>query len=337
MSDRRLVVFVAANEAGARTGNERTLQRLARRLEESGVDTVILRPGHSAAEVASDRRLPALVHALHARRSGPRAVDLSERLDVPLVVGLTGTDLAVDIFVRARAPIVTDVLRRAAAVTCGNPDEARTVARLVDPAPPCFVLPKGTPVPARLPPPTIRREPGEQIVLLVAHVRPVKNVALAVRVVRRLAEERSVRLVVLGDVLDPKYAAKVARDAGGPAAWDTIRHAAVPPEDVPGYLASADVVLNTSHAEGGSNAVLEAMALGKVVVASAVPGNVAYVGRDGTRGRTYPVRISDEGAAPASTRCARCSTTPPHVSTWGRRLGAGCDGRSPPMPSARCC
>src|SRR5262249_39059338 len=40
---------------------------------------------------------------------------------------------------------------------------------------------------------------------------------------------------------------------------------------------AASVVLNTSHSEGSPNAVLEAMAAGKAVLASDVPGNRALV------------------------------------------------------------
>ena len=142
MSARPLVVFVAANEEGARTGNERTLRRLVTRLEESAADVLVARPGDDTdalvARVRADGRRPRLVHAFHARRSGPRGVELAAALGVPLVVGLTGTDLARDIYDDARAAVVLDVLRHAAAVTCGNADEARALATLVDPTPPCF-------------------------------------------------------------------------------------------------------------------------------------------------------------------------------------------------------
>jgi glycosyltransferase involved in cell wall biosynthesis len=294
------VLFVAANVEGTRTGNERTLCRLRRRLEEAGVDVSVVRPDVTVewvvAELRATGRQPALVHAFHARRSGPRGVELADALGVPLVVGLTGTDLVRDIHDPERAEVVVDVLGRAAAITCGNPDECRTLGSLLDAPPPSTVLPKGTAVPDALPEPALASEPGELLVLQVAHVRPVKNVALAVRALRRLAGELPVRLVVLGDVLDRDYERRCAADAGGDEAWGRILHPAVHPDAVGGYLAAADVVLNTSHGEGGSNAVLESLAHGRAVVASAVPGNLAYVGDDGVRGLTYPVRIAPDGS-----------------------------------------
>lgn len=140
MTTPRRVVFVAANEEGARTGNERTTLRLAAALRKVGVSVEIVRPGMDAAfaatHLAALQPPPELVHAFHARRSGPRAARIAEALRVPLVVGVTGTDLAVDVFDEERAPVVLDTLRAAAAVTCGNPDERAAVGRLLVDAPP---------------------------------------------------------------------------------------------------------------------------------------------------------------------------------------------------------
>jgi len=138
------VAFVAANPEGARTGNERTTMRLAHALRADGVRVEIVRPeavdgdddAAALARLASLDPPPDLIHAFHARRTGPRAAFFAERLGVPLVVGVTGTDLAVDVFRADRAPIVLETLRAAAAVTCGNADELSTVARLLDSAPP---------------------------------------------------------------------------------------------------------------------------------------------------------------------------------------------------------
>jgi len=134
------VAFVAANSEGARTGNERTTMRLAHALRDSGVHVEIVRPDDddatAVARLTSLDPAPELIHAFHARRTGPRAARFAERLGVPLVVGVTGTDLAVDIFRADRAPIVLETLQEAAAVTCGNPAEGAAVARLLDDAPP---------------------------------------------------------------------------------------------------------------------------------------------------------------------------------------------------------
>ncbi len=301
MTRPRCVAFVAANDEGARTGNERTTTRLARAMRETGIHVELFRPGDDDARVttrlaALDPR-PDLVHAFHARRAGPRAARIARELEVPLVVGVTGTDLAVDIHRADRAPIVLESLRQADAVTCGNADEVAVVkSLLLSAAPPCVVLPKGVAIPDELPTPALHRVPGQTLVLQVANVRPVKNVALAVRAVGHLREAgASMRLVVLGDVLDTEYERDVEDAAGGLEAWSAILHPSVPSEEMGRYYAAADIVLNTSHGEGGSNALLEAMAHERAVVASAVAGNIAYVGADEWRGLLYDVDVHDDG------------------------------------------
>ena len=62
-------------------------------------------------------------------------------------------------------------------------------------------------------------------------------------------------------------------------------------EDVPALLASADVFVHPSLQEGYSNAVLEAMAAGRPIVATAVGGNVEAIA-DGRTGLLVPPRDS---------------------------------------------
>jgi glycosyltransferase involved in cell wall biosynthesis len=57
--------------------------------------------------------------------------------------------------------------------------------------------------------------------------------------------------------------------------------------DIPLLLAAADVYLNTSVSEGQSNSLMEAMAAGVPVLASAVGGTPEVV-RDGESGLLFP-------------------------------------------------
>ena len=59
--------------------------------------------------------------------------------------------------------------------------------------------------------------------------------------------------------------------------------------DVPALLASADIAVSASHEEGFSNAVTEAMAAARPVVATAAGGNAEAV-TDGVTGFVVPVR-----------------------------------------------
>jgi glycosyltransferase involved in cell wall biosynthesis len=85
---------------------------------------------------------------------------------------------------------------------------------------------------------------------------------------------------------------------------------------MPALLASADIVLNCSRSEGGmANAVLEAFALGRAVLASDIPGNRSLV-EDGVTGFIF---ASDTELAEKAERLA---ADPP----LRRRLGEA--GRS---------
>lgn len=293
----RSVLILAPDWGGVHTGNETSVRRIEDSLAGRGVRVSVARGSETPQSICS--RLtgpPDVVHAFHARRTGPLGLRLAREFGVPLVVTLTGTDVNLDPFHADRAAVVREVLGAAGAVLCCNEAARDAVRRLVGRSDHVTVLRKGVVVPDPLPALAMQRGDAEIVVLQVAHVRRVKNNALAVRAVRDLAAEGlPVRLVILGAELEAEYAAECRAAAGGAEAWQGIRHPPVPFEEVGGWYASADLVLVTSDSEGGSNAVLEAMAHGRAVLGSAVPANVADLGEDGTRGVVYPVRVEGDG------------------------------------------
>jgi len=320
------VILVAPPSRGAPTGNEISVRRLERALASHGHDVRVTRPADIESRRLADPSAD-LVHAFHARRTGPAAAELAEQLRVPLVVTLTGTDVDLDVHDAERACLVRDVLCRAAAIVCGHEgarDTTRTVTGRDDHV---FVVPKGVSVPETLPVPAFPPVAGRMLVLQVAHLRPVKNNLLAVEAVRRLeAEGVAIDLRLLGDILDEDYAAELARASGGVDAWERIWHPAVSHDEVGHWYAAADVVLNTSDGEGGSNAILEAMAHGVAVLASAIPGNLAYAGADETRGLTYPVTVSPNGQVQHDAE-ALCTELRRLAADPGLRARLGAAGR----------
>src|SRR3989442_3603411 len=101
-------------------GNAITVSRGGGGLRERGLQARVW-DGSSPSESAIAREVeaerPALIHAFHAFRVGPLALRLARRLEVPLVVTLTGTDANHDLFDPDRAATVRRVLEGAAAVT----------------------------------------------------------------------------------------------------------------------------------------------------------------------------------------------------------------------------
>ena len=129
--------------------------------------------------------------------------------------------------------------------------------------------------------------PDDFMVLLVATLRPEKNPDLFVSAVRQAnAADPRVRGVVAGGGSELGHVRKIAGDDGVVQALGQ-RH------DVVELLAAADVVCLSSDAEGVPMVLLEAMALGKPVVATDV-GGVSEAVEDGVNGVIVPLR--DAGA-----------------------------------------
>ena len=118
----------------------------------------------------------------------------------------------------------------------------------------------------------------------VANLRPVKNVDGLVRAAKVVnARFPDVRFEVAGD--GPDRAELERRIAAvGLGQRVTLRGAVA---DVPGFLRGLDVAVLPSHSEGMSNAVLEYMAAGRAVVATAVGANPRLV-RAGVDGWIVP-------------------------------------------------
>ncbi len=91
------------------------------------------------------------------------------------------------------------------------------------------------------------------------------------------------RLVLVGDGVRRPMLEALAKDLRLEDHCAFLGHR----RDVPAILARAAVAVSASHAEGISNAILEAMAARKPVVATAVGGSPELV-RDGVNGRLVP-------------------------------------------------
>ena len=95
-------------------GNAVTVQRIVNGLRARHVDVAMwdlsAAPEASIAAAVEGAR-PHLVHAFHALRTGPLALRLARRLEIPLVVTLTGTDANHELLDPVNAPHVRRVRR----------------------------------------------------------------------------------------------------------------------------------------------------------------------------------------------------------------------------------
>lgn len=149
-----------------------------------------------------------------------------------------------------------------------------------------------------------------RVVLFVGNFYPVKNPGGAIAAHRRLraADDRVHLVLVGGGPLEPAL-----RAAAGPGVTFAGRKT---PAEVAAYMRAADALCLPSFNEGLPNVVLEALASGLPVVASAV-GGIGEVLRDGERGTLVPA--GDEAALAAALTAQLA--TPRTAAAAARRPG----------------
>lgn len=270
------------------TGNWITATRLKQGLTARGHAVSICDTGADSADLADaiDAFRPDLALLLHAWRSGRPW--LATGCQLPYAVLLTGTDVHVGLTDPVQAPVIETVLQRAAAILSQN---HLTVTALRHTHPtlalhthllsPGIVL-GDAPFPLRE---RLASHPGELLLLCPAGIRPVKGLLELLGMCDPLAAEgRALRLACCGPILDSAYGRRFL-EATATRPWATYL-GIVPPEAIPAAMRQADVIVNNSSSEGLANALVEAAALGRPMVARNIPGNAAVV-IDGVNGLLY--------------------------------------------------
>jgi len=269
-------------------GNAITVERIARGLRGRGLDLrtwdLSVTPEATVEREVSEFH-PVLVHAFHAFRVGPFALRTSRRLEVPLIVTITGTDANHDLFDPEREQAVRDVIRGATAVTTFHLSMSTRITRAlpdvaarltVVPQSPFFEDTEETPAPGG------DGRPGPAV-LFPAGIRMVKNPRFPLEPLDTLLPRHpGLVLSYVGPILDAHEGAALV-DALRSRPWARYLGTA-PHHRMRALYQRADLVLNCSISEGGmANSVLEAMSLGRAVLASNIDGNRSLV-EDGVTG-----------------------------------------------------
>lgn len=266
------------------SGNAITAERWRKALTEKGLDVRVLEADHiDAASLLKylDNFKPDVLHAHHVSRAGVFMLDpnIMERYQgLPLVVSPAGTD----IFPREGHAldwknVVPRVCRRASAIVTQGAWTAEKLSELFPDVKNRIIhVPKAF---------SwfgedwfdIREAFGwhenDVIFFHPAGIRPVKRNLETLQAFKEVHAARArARLVFAGPSLDPGYAAQFREELeqlGAFARWiPTIPYGAMH-----SAYESADVVMNASSSEGLSNALLEAIASGRAILASDIPGN----------------------------------------------------------------
>lgn len=262
---------------GPLRGNIITVQRIARHLPANGCAVTTIPLDSMDRQQLVDliaRQQPDLLHTFHAFHGGQVTRLLAQQHNLPYLITMTGSDLYDPFFYQH--PATAQALQDAAAITCFDTLAAEQFSNVFPHlADRLAIIPQGI-VPTTSSRPYPRPISGF-VVLLPAALRPVKGVLEAINALAPLATTRpDLELWIAGGDLDPAYADRV-RHLSAALPWVKLL-GEVPHQQMPELFGACDVVLNHSRFEGGmANTLLEAMAAGKTVIASDIPGNRSLV------------------------------------------------------------
>ena len=221
-----------------------------------------------------------LLHGHHAIRTGPALLGAKR----PFVVSLGGTEAEFLERDPLTAPLYEEVLLKAQRVLVAGADSYGYLAALGIPHERVSLVPRGVEVSPRCPPPRHPKAVGPlrercrvdaacPLVFLPSGLRPGKDPLAAIALVEKVRESSiDAHLAIAGMRLDAATSDAVeARACTLPwvhllAPFDFATMDAV--------YADADVILNTSRFEGMSNALLEAQAAARPVLATNIRANV---------------------------------------------------------------
>ncbi len=137
-------------------------------------------------------------------------------------------------------------------------------------------------------------DPGDFLFFLPAGIRPVKGNLECLRAFEKVHAARPwARIIFAGPPLDIEYFAQFEKKI-----WESRAFASwipsIPPAAMRSAYETSDIVLNASSSEGLSNALLEAIAAGKPVLASDIAGNWwPVLGEDGGPPTGCPFKRDD--------------------------------------------
>lgn len=113
---------------------------------------------------------------------------------------------------------------------------------------------------------------------VVGHLREVKNPMLAARASRLVPGGSRLRVRQAGGILEPAYAPPVAREQAENPRYEWLGELSV--EEVADLFSASDVMVLTSHSEGGARVVGEAIVAGIPVLSTRIDGVVGLLGED---------------------------------------------------------
>ncbi len=243
-------------------GNAVSALRITRLLQDAGVAAVAL-------DAPPREALSAFV-ALNAwRSSGVVAGFASTQPGVPIVALLTGTDIFPSI---SAHPEALQTLEAARAIVSWH----KEITLPEEFWPKWHIIPKSVPDSPSWTAPAYAG--GVVRVLVMAHLRLVKDPLRAGEAAKLLPEASQIQVALAGGAREPDWEEKARLLEA-----QTERFTWLGPlerQEMWGRLRSSHLTVNSSELEGGANAVVESLAVGVPVLATDMPGNRGLLGAD---------------------------------------------------------
>ena len=280
-----------ANEAGITVRRILSLRRNADRSNVLEMLSFTLASLFALSAVHARYRPEGLI-AFFSLPSGPVGAAANFFYDLPYVVSLRGGDVPglspeVSWIHKLLSPLRRLVLKNAVAVVA-NSEGLREVSEAVDPIL-VQVIPNGVEVDFFRASSESWASARERFrILFVGRFQAQKNLKFLLDQLAALRDQRPGKFEI-HLVGDGPLRSELQRQAENlHLANDIVWHGWLQREELSKIFRSCHVFVNPSHYEGMPNAVLEAMACAKPIVASRVPGNDAVV-QHGTTGFLFPL------------------------------------------------
>lgn len=290
------IEIVTPAAAGSSHGNRVTAERWA---------AILADLGHTPEVTTawSQRPVDAMV-ALHAKRSSAAALGFARaHPGRPLVVALTGTDLYHDLAVSAEAQ---QTVERAGALVVLQPKAVESVPAHLRPR--VHVIHQSVDLAAPDPAP----DNGFFDVVVLGHLREVKDPFLTAEAARLLPADSRVRVTHCGAPMDPGSQERARAETAANPRYRWL--GGVSRAEALDRLAASRMLVLTSRLEGGANVVSEALALGVPVLSTRVDGSVGLLGED------YPGFVEVGDAAGLAAALRRAETDPAFLADLTARV-----------------
>jgi len=278
------ILIIAPTTLPDISGNAISAERWRQSLVKKGLSVNVIATEHLDADNLIkhlENIKPDVVHAHHVSRAGALFLDhkIVERfVKLPLVVSPAGTDI---MFQEGQTydlgTIVSQVCRRACVIVTQGEWTAKRLSTLFPDVknrilhvPKAFSWFGNDSFDLRK---SAGWLPEHFVFFLPAGIRPVKRNLETLLVMQTIYAMRPhIRLAFAGPSLDQEYTARFQEELERHSEftrWIPI----IPHGSMRSTYASIDVVINSSFSEGLSNALLEAIAAGRPILASDIPGN----------------------------------------------------------------